>query len=144
MKLWNVTSAVALGALFVFGCSVETTPGTTDGGTTDGATDSAKVDTGTATDTGPGATDTGTPPTTEGGVDAGDACKMCQEITCKPEQDACRADMMKLQGCNDLIKCMNACTDTACQNACISSSMSSEGKALLSCVQMKCASACGG
>ena len=137
MKLWNVTSAVALGALFVFGCSVESTSPTTDGGTT--------TDTGTKVDTGTGTTDTGTAVTDTGTAgETGMDCAGCQASQCKTEQDACMSDMTKLKGCNDLIMCINACSDTACANACISSSMSTEGKALLSCVQDKCAAACGG
>jgi hypothetical protein len=138
MKLWNVTSAVALGALFVFGCSVESTP-STDGGTSETGTDTgAKVDTGTATDTGTMTTDTGM--AGETGMD----CATCQKEQCKTEQAACQADMTKLKGCNDLIMCINGCSDTACANKCISDSMSTEGKALLACVQDKCAAACGG
>ncbi len=136
MKLWNVTSAVAMGALFVFGCSVESTSPTTDGGTT---TDAAKTDTGVATDTGTATTDTGTP------SDTGPmSCADCQKTQCATEQAACQADMTKLKGCNDLVMCINACTDAACANKCISDSTSAEGKALLSCVQGKCADACAG
>jgi hypothetical protein len=137
MKLWNVTSAVALGALFVFGCSVESTP-STDGGTTETGTDTgAKVDTGTMV------TDTGTMAETSGDAPAGD-CKTCQMTKCSAEQMACQASADKLKGCNDLITCINACPDTACGDKCISDSMSTEGKALLSCVLEKCASECGG
>lgn len=135
MKLWNVTSAIAMGALFVFGCSVESTSPTTDGGTT---TDAAKTDTGVATDTGTAPTDTGTV------ADAPLDCMTCQTTLCKAEQDACQADAAKLKGCNDLVTCINACTDAACANKCISDSMSAEGKALLTCVQEKCAEACSG
>lgn len=135
MKLWNVTSAIAMGALFVFGCSVESTSPTTDGGTT---TDAAKTDTGVATDTGTAPTDTGTPMT-----DSGNPCVTCQTTKCAAEQDACKTAEAN-PGCNALISCINACSDVDCANKCVSDSMSTEGKALLTCVQMNCATECSG
>jgi hypothetical protein len=122
MKLWNVTSAIAMGALFVFGCSVESTSPTTDGGTTDTG---AKTDTGTAT------TDTGNP------------CVTCQQTKCATEVDNCKKPENN-KGCNDLIMCINACKDEACINACISDSMSTAGKDLFQCVIDKCATECSG
>lgn len=135
MKLWNVLSVAALGTLFVVGCSSTTTT-TTDGGVSDtgGVKDTGSpADTGTAADTS-GTTDTGGTMT----------CEDCQKTQCASEAAACSADADKLKGCNDLISCINACSDTACANACISASTSAEGKAFIGCVSDKCATACGG
>ena len=129
MKLWNVLSVAALGTLFAVGCSSTTTT-TTDGGTTSDT--GAKTDTGTATDTGT---------KTDGAVED---CPTCQKNQCATEQAACSADATKLKGCNDLITCINACSDATCANACVSASTSTEGKDLVTCIFDKCATACGG
>lgn len=134
MKLWNVTSAVALGALFAFGCSVENGTPSTDGGTDTGAVGG---DTGVKTDTGP-AGDTGTVTDTGMTAETGMKCAVCQATQCKAEEDACKASAATLKGCNDLGACLSKCTDDACANKCVTDSMSAEGKALLTCFIAKC------
>lgn len=137
MKLWNVTSAIALGALFAFGCSVENTTPTTDGGTTETGTDTGvKVDTGTVV------TDSGT--ASETAAETGLSCMACQSTRCAAEEAACKSTPEKLKGCNDLAMCLSLCKDTACGDKCVSDSMSSEGKDLLTCVLTKCKTECGG
>jgi hypothetical protein len=136
MKLWNVTSAIAMGALFVFGCSVESGPTTDAGSTTDTG---AKTDTGTATtDTGTATTDTGTAT-----GDSGNPCVTCQQTKCATEQEECKKPENN-KGCNDLITCINACPDKACADKCVTDSTSTAGKALLQCVIDKCATECTG
>jgi hypothetical protein len=73
----------------------------------------------------------------------GPSCSDCQKGQCGAEQVACQATPEALKGCNDLIMCINACPDTPCADACIAKG-SAEGKALLDCVQSKCAEACSG
>lgn len=137
MKLWNVLSVAALGTLFVVGCSSTTTT-TTDGGTTS--------DTGTVKDTG-STTDTGSVTDSGGTTDTGGAvtCEQCQKDAqnkdtgaCKDQVAACSTSTDVAKGCNDLFSCVSACTDVACQNACISASTSDPGKALLNCVITQC------
>jgi hypothetical protein len=88
------------------------------------------------------------PPSTDGGVISDTSpplsCLECQKTYCAAEMAACQADMYKLKGCNDLISCINSCSDAVCANKCITDSPSSEGKALVLCVQEKCAEACSG
>lgn len=57
---------------------------------------------------------------------------------------ACQADMVALKKCNDLITCINGCSDTACSDKCVAGSSSTEGKALLECVTTKCKAECEG
>lgn len=138
MKLWNVLSVAALGTLFAVGCSASST-GTTDAGPEGGT----GTDTGGAKDTG-GTTDGAKTDTGGGTVDAPMDCATCQKEACKDQQAACAADETKLKGCNDLITCMNACSDEACANKCITESSSTEGKALIQCIIDKCTEACSG
>lgn len=74
----------------------------------------------------------------------GGTCEECVATTCGAEQAACRKDPAALKGCNDLITCINACSDADCANKCIADSTSAEGKALVGCVVDKCSVACGG
>ena len=134
MKLLKVLSVAVFGTLLAVGCTVTTTDSTTDGGTV--ADTGAKTDTAVKTDTGPVVTETGTP-------DAEMTCESCQKTKCATEQAAC-ADPANTKGCNDLITCVNGCSDSACANACVSASTSTAGKAYLQCVIDNCATECGG
>jgi hypothetical protein len=133
MKLFNILSVTIIGTLLAVGCSSTSTINSTDGGTSDTA---VKTDTGTTpTDTGVKA-DTAT-----GDTAPARTCAQCQEAECATETTACSTTANK-PGCDALFACLEACTTAACQEACITDSMSEPGKDVVRCILAKCEAEC--
>ena len=137
MKLLNILSIAAFGTLIAAGCSASSVT-TTDGGT-DGST---ATDTGTKTDS--GTTDSAKTDTNVGETpDPEKVCNDCVMSKCGTELTACGADMTTQKACQDLITCLVSCTTAACQDACISDSMSQPAKDLVQCIYIdKCKMEC--
>jgi len=142
MKLLNILSITVMGTLFAVGCSSTTTV-TNDGGT-EGGTNTG--DTGTKTDTGTVKTDSAT--TGDTGP-APVACTDCQEVYCAEQTAACSKDASTVEGCNNLITCIQGCgkldagasEQNACANKCVTDSPSTEGKDLVACM-VECGKTC--
>jgi hypothetical protein len=75
--------------------------------------------------------------------DPGTTCNDCVMNRCDRQVDACQMPAAS-DGCNALIDCLNNCDTAECQNECITSSTSSEGKDLIQCVVNECYDQCSG